>query len=115
MDTQLHIAASPEKVAHDFCEFFAESVKEKDKINVALSGGSTPKIVFDHLAKNYKTKIDWSKISFYWGDERCVPPDHNESNYKMAKERLFDKIDIPRENIHRIHGESDPDERIRSR
>ncbi len=73
--------------------------------SLALSGGNTPKRIFEKLT--YK-KISWNQIQFFWGDERCVPPDHSESNYKMAREHLFDRIKIQDHQIHRIKGENDP-------
>ena len=75
---------------------------------MALSGGSTPKLIFDVLAAEYGDKIDWSKIHFYWGDERSVPPTDEQSNYRMTEEHLFSKINVPKENIHRVLGENDP-------
>ena len=82
--------------------------RERDVFHVALSGGSTPKIVFYVLASDFADGIDWSKIHFYWGDERCVPPTDDQSNYKMTVEHLFSKIEVPEENIHRILGEAEP-------
>ncbi|NKI32637.1 6-phosphogluconolactonase [Croceivirga thetidis] len=96
------------EVAHKFSAYFKELVKGKEIFQVALSGGSTPKIVFDVLAADYGDKIDWSRIHFYWGDERCVPPSDDQSNYKMTVEHLFSKIDVPSKNIHRVLGEADP-------
>ncbi|MFA7418320.1 MAG: 6-phosphogluconolactonase [Melioribacteraceae bacterium] len=75
---------------------------------VALSGGSTPKAIFKYLAQYYKDKILWNKIKFFWGDERCVPADHPESNYLMTKENLFDKIEIHSINIFAIDGDNNP-------
>ena len=96
------------ELATEFCEFLEDLSFTGDDLHIALSGGSTPKIVFDVLAKDFKQRIDWSKIHLYWGDERCVPPDDSESNYKMTKEHLLDHIAIPEENIHRIEGEAIP-------
>ncbi|GMN09198.1 6-phosphogluconolactonase [Croceitalea sp. MTPC9] len=96
-----------QEVAQEFSSYFADLVKDKEAFHVALSGGSTPKIVFDVLALEYGTKIDWSKIHFYWGDERCVPPTDEQSNYRMTVDHLFSKIDVPKENIHRVLGEND--------
>lgn len=76
--------------------------------SIALSGGSTPRAIFNLIAENYKDKIDWSKILIFWGDERCVPPTDIESNYRMADETLFKKISLPAKNIYRIKGENDP-------
>jgi 6-phosphogluconolactonase len=77
--------------------------------HIALSGGSTPKFINIHLAENYKSAIDWKRIKIFWVDERCVPPDDDESNYKMSRETLISRIDIPAENIFRIFGENNPD------
>ncbi|MCW3789605.1 6-phosphogluconolactonase [Plebeiibacterium sediminum] len=77
----------------------------QERLNIALSGGSTPKAIFDELALNYKDKIDWNKIHLYWGDERCVPPSDSESNYKMTYDHLLSKVNFPEENIHRVKGE----------
>ncbi|HDP99346.1 MAG TPA: 6-phosphogluconolactonase, partial [bacterium] len=75
-----------------------------------LSGGSTPVRLFQQLASPaYRENIDWKNVHFFWGDERCVPPDHPDSNYGMTKKYLFDHISIPHENIHRINGENDPE------
>lgn len=95
------------EVAHEFSSYFADLVAEKKDFHLALSGGSTPKLIFDALASEYGDKIDWSKIHFYWGDERCVPPTDEQSNYKMTEEHLFSKINVPKENIHRVLGEND--------
>jgi len=65
-------------------------------------------VVYEELAARYRERIPWSLVHLYWGDERCVPPDHPESNYRMCKAHLLDRIDIPPENIHRIRGESAP-------
>jgi 6-phosphogluconolactonase len=80
----------------------------KNYFTVALSGGSTPKAIFKYLAENYKDKILWNKIKFFWGDERCVPVNHPDSNHLMTKENLFDKIEISAENIFPIDGDNNP-------
>jgi 6-phosphogluconolactonase len=80
----------------------------KDKFNLVLSGGSTPKYLFRYLSNYYHDKIQWNKINFFWSDERCVPPDSDESNYKMAFENLLSKVGIPQQNIFRIRGEDNP-------
>jgi 6-phosphogluconolactonase len=96
--------------AQAFADFLAEKVSLKETFHIALSGGSTPKILFELLADEYDEDIDWGKIHFWWGDERCVPPTDEESNYKMTKERLFDAVDIHEFNIHRVIGENDPEQ-----
>lgn len=92
-----------------FTEYFIKLTNQKrGDFSVALSGGSTPKVWFDHLAKNQKEDIPWERIHLYWGDERCVPPDDLESNYGMTREYLLNKISIPEQNIHRVEGEMNP-------
>ena len=105
---EIKIYKSKEEVAEQFSQYFYDFTKDKGEISVALSGGSTPKIVFEELASNYKEHANWDNIHFYWGDERCVPPTDEQSNYRMTKEYLLDHIDIPEGNIHRIKGENDP-------
>lgn len=105
---QTRIYHTKQEVAERFSIFFQELASSKKTFHIALSGGSTPKIVFDYLAENFSATIDWSKVNFYWGDERCVSPTDNESNYKMTLEHLLSKIPIPAGNIFRILGENDP-------
>ncbi len=116
MSIETKTLADPSSVAAAFAADFAAWVETQgqDKITVALSGGSTPKMLFELWASEYADKIDWSRIHFFWGDERCVDPDDSESNYGVAKTLFFDKIQIAEDNVHRVHGESDPDdERLR--
>ena len=106
----IKIFDTPEILANFFAEeLLMFSKLPAEKITVALSGGSTPKTLFEILAKDYKTKIDWKKFHLYWGDERCVPPDDQESNFGMTKKYLLDLIEIPEKNIHRIQGEENPE------
>ncbi|MCG3728835.1 6-phosphogluconolactonase [Vibrio cincinnatiensis] len=78
-------------------------------VHISLSGGSTPKMLFQLLASPpYATAIQWQNLHFWWGDERCVAPDDDESNYGEANALLFSQIDIPSDNIHRILGENEP-------
>ena len=85
-----------------------KSTSSKGSFNVALSGGNTPQLLFNELRSNYGDRIDWSKLHFYWGDERCVSPDNIESNYGNAKRMLLDNLKVSANNIHRIKGEDDP-------
>ena len=104
------------KTPHDLAEAFAgELIKEiskaagkKNTFTIALSGGSTPRILYSVLAEKYGQSADWSFVHFFWGDERCVPPDDPESNFGMANSAFLRRIDIPVMNIHRIRGEEDP-------
>lgn len=76
--------------------------------NLALSGGETAKQMFTLWVDEYKTKIDWMTLRFFWVDERCVPSTHAESNYGHANRLLFKPLHIPDSHIHRIKGESEP-------
>lgn len=95
-------------VAAAFAKHLSEEIAISDKLNIAISGGSTPRLLFSLLSENYNEKIDWSKVHIYWVDERCVPPVDDQSNYKMTSSHLLDAIPIPQENVHRIYGEDDP-------
>ena len=107
MKPDVHVFPSVREMACRLAQELEKMAKERT-IAVALSGGDTPKPFLAFLAQEYARKIDWPNIHFYWADERCVPASHPESNYGMAKERLFDRIPIPVCNIHRIVGENDP-------
>lgn len=113
MDNQIKIFRSPnelaKKFAQEFIKMINKSAKHKEPFTVALSGGSTPKILFSVLADISLKSVSWEYIHFFWGDERCVPPDNNESNYGMTMRTFLDKIEIPSSNIHRIKGEDDPE------
>jgi 6-phosphogluconolactonase len=85
------------------------AIAARGRCLLALAGGSTPKPLYELLASPpYAAQIDWSRAHLFWGDERCVPPDHAESNYRMTREALIDRVPIPSENVHRIRGEADP-------
>jgi 6-phosphogluconolactonase len=89
-------------------------IKDLDRIEpdhyytIALSGGSPLESVFRYLAENYAERISWEKLLVFWGDEGCVPPEHEESNYRMAFESLLQNVPIPDANVFRIKGEDDP-------
>ncbi|KJD31228.1 6-phosphogluconolactonase [Tamlana nanhaiensis] len=101
------------EVSKYFALYLKELIKTNEKVTIALSGGSTPKVIFDYIAENFND-LDWSKVLLYWGDERCVPPTDSESNYKMTVDHLISKIDIPEANIFRVLGEDTPaDEAVR--
>lgn len=107
---KINIYNTKQGVAVNFSMYLSNLINEKKNLHIALSGGSTPKIVFNELVANFLDIIDWSGVHLYWGDERCVLPTNNESNYKMTVAHLISKIDIPEENIHRILGENNPQE-----
>lgn len=86
-----------------------ESANKKETFTIALSGGSTPELLFSLLSENYAKSVPWQYVHIFWGDERCVPPDNAESNFGMTMRKLLSKIEIPFLNIHRIKGEDDPE------
>ncbi len=94
-----------ERAADLFIQSAAQSVQARGYFSVALSGGSTPRALYERLAE---AEISWQNIHLFWGDERCVLPDHPDSNYRMTAESLLSRITIPPENIHRIQGELPP-------
>ncbi|MBO0860416.1 MAG: 6-phosphogluconolactonase [Chloracidobacterium sp.] len=104
------------ELAHEAARRFAELAetftRDAGRFTVALSGGSTPKAMFKILAENpFAETIPWHSIYFFWGDERCVPPDHADSNYRTADATLLSKVPIPRENIFRIPAEDEDHDR----
>jgi 6-phosphogluconolactonase len=95
--------------AERFVRLTREAIASRGRCLVALSGGSTPKPLYELLATPpYAAQLDWPRLHLFWGDERCVPPDHPDSNYRMTREALLDRVPIPSENVHRIRGEDDP-------
>jgi len=96
------IFADPKELARGAAEFFVAQLAE----TVALSGGSTPKLMFQILAQQFRDDVPWEGIQFFWSDERHVPPDHPESNYRMANEALLSHVAVSANNIHRIHSEN---------
>ena len=111
------VAATAEDVAQLSAQLFADSViaavQARGVARIAISGGSTPKAVFELLANptaQFLTTIPWAKLQLFWVDERCVPPDNHESNFLMTKTAMLDEVPLPPENIHRMEGELDPEE-----
>lgn len=102
-----------EAAAEQFVRIGNQVLQERDRFAVALSGGSTPKRLFQLLTKPpYRDKLDWSKVVFLWGDERPVPPDHPDSNYRMACEALLEPLGIKSEQICRIPAELENPESV---
>jgi len=96
--------------AEQFIQLAHRSVEMSGRFAVALSGGSTPKNLYSLLASpGYKERVPWKNVHLFWGDERCVPPDHPESNFRLVQEALLSKLDIPPENVHRMAGEKKPE------
>jgi len=110
--SDVHISANAEELARFAAEQFVrlaiEAQRERGLFTVALAGGSTPKTLYVLLAseqESYRAQLDFGMIHFFWGDERHVPPDHPDSNYRMASEAMLSKVPVPLENVHRIKSE----------
>ncbi len=111
---ELRVAADPAALAVQAAEEFLrrarQAVEARGTFRVALSGGSTPLALFRQLALSAADPtIPWASIDWFWGDERCVPPDHPESNFRAADEELLARLDVPVDRVHRIRGELAPE------
>jgi len=98
--------------AQHFVDGAQAAVAARGRARVAISGGSTPKATFALLAdaaQPYRAQMPWEKLEIYWVDERCVPPDHPDSNYRMTRETLLDKVPVPPSQVFRIEGELEPE------
>ena len=113
VDRIIKIFPTPLELAEAFALDLINHIRETEKshkpVTIAISGGSTPVMLFSVLAGKFATPVFWKDVHFFWVDERCVPPDDPDSNYGMSCRYLLDKIDIPDTNIHRIRGEEDPE------
>jgi 6-phosphogluconolactonase len=102
----------PARAAARIALELTKALHERGRASLALAGGTTPKATYEALAG---LPLDWSSVDVFFGDERCVPADHEDSNYRMAKAALFDRISIPPGRIHRMPGElADRDAAARS-
>jgi 6-phosphogluconolactonase len=101
--------ALAESLAGDIINLINKNEDPKIPFTIALSGGNTPKLLFSVLGDQFAGSANWSKVHFFWVDERCVPPDNSESNFGMTHKAFLSRIEIPQNNIHRIRGEKDPD------
>src|SRR5919107_5599898 len=94
--------------AETFARLSREAVESRGAFSVALSGGTTPRRVYELLASDeFRERVPWPSVHVFFGDERMVPPDHAESNYRMASEALLSRVPVPTENVHRIDGVGD--------
>jgi 6-phosphogluconolactonase len=100
--------ALAQNAALRFVESAAAAVAARGHFTVALSGGATPAGLYRLLtASPYRERVDWGRTMVFFGDERCVPPDHPDSNYRMVRETLLDHVPLPPDNVHRVPGERD--------
>ena len=112
MNSVIHVAENAKELsrlaAEEFVRLAVKAVSESGMFTVSLAGGSTPRSLYSLLSnsdKPFRTQLSWDRIFFFWGDERHVPPDHPDSNYRMAHEALLSRVPIPAENIYRIKSE----------
>ena len=97
------------RAAELFVALAEKAVSARGRFAVALSGGSTPNGLYALLAGSpFRQRVPWSRVHLFWGDERCVPPDHPQSNYRMVEQALLAKIPMPAENVHRMPAEKEP-------
>jgi len=95
-----------EAAAQEFVRCTREAIAARGRFAVALSGGSTPKRLYQLLTgEPFRGQVDWGRVEIFWGDERSVPPDDSQSNYRMAREAMLTKLPIPDDHIHRIEAE----------
>ena len=112
---QLHIAANTSELSIQAADFIVAHInatlQKQPKFTIALSGGSTPKALHELLASNaYKNSVNWSRVHVFWGDERFVPHDHPDSNYRMTHEVMLTKAPIATENIHPVPTDGTPEQ-----
>ncbi len=110
------ISSTPDEVAKAAAQLFTttaiKAAEARGLARIAISGGTTPEAMFALLAdltQPFVKRVPWDKLELYWVDERCVPPDHADSNYRMTKEALLSKVPLPAERIYRMEGELDPE------
>jgi 6-phosphogluconolactonase len=111
--TRVSVVPDPDTLSEEAARRFAtqarEAVGTHGRFSVALSGGSTPQGLYHRLSQPaYRDQIPWDGVHLFWGDERCVPPDHPESNYRLARDTLIAHVPIPPDQVHRMPGEEEP-------
>ncbi len=104
-------SALAEQAAERFVAAATEALSESGTFRIALSGGATPRQLYAQLAAEpFASRVDWGRVQVFWGDERCVPPDHPDSNYRLAQDLLLSRMPIRPEHVYRMRGEAtDPD------
>jgi 6-phosphogluconolactonase len=96
------------RAAEEIAHVAGEAICMHGEFNLCLTGGTTPERTYDLLATRFELSVDWKEVQFYWGDERCVPPDDPASNYSMANRTILSKLKVKPDQIHRMRGEDKP-------
>jgi 6-phosphogluconolactonase len=109
------VLPTPDAVARATADLVVETARrtldEAETFTLCLAGGSTPRATYELLAGDeYRKRVEWGRVEIFFGDERCVPPDDVDSNYRMAREALLDHVGVPGDNIYRMRGELNPNE-----
>lgn len=109
---RVEVLPDPQALAQHVAEWMtATALATSGAFRVSLSGGSTPKALYGLLASDaFRGRFPWQRVSWYWGDERFVPYDHPESNYRMTREAMLSKVPVPPDNIHPVPADGTPDE-----
>src|SRR5262245_53096304 len=113
--TAIRVLPDPQALAEAAARLCVEhaqaAIDARGRVAIALSGGSTPREMHRRLAKPpLRDQDDWGQVHIFFGDERCVPPDDVDSNFRMAEETLLNRVPIPKAQIHRMRGELPPEE-----
>lgn len=109
----LQIFAEPDALAAALADAFVDdarnAIEQRGAFFVALAGGTTPKNAYHLLAQEpRRSEVDWNNVFVYFGDERSVPPESDQSNYKMAADAFLRDVNVPADHVHRMRGEADP-------
>jgi 6-phosphogluconolactonase len=103
----VRVLTDPIAVAAAAAQWVSELSARSNPFRIAMSGGSTPQFLYEALASSaFRSGIDWSRWHVYFSDERAVPPDHRDSNYRLVHDALLSKVPIPPEHVHRMEGDS---------
>ncbi len=112
MQGEVHIFEQPAQLHHAAAERLLdlgrEAIKQRGAFHLVLSGGSTPAGLYQLIGEQHRQDLDWSRVHIYFGDERCVPADHEMSNYRMARELMLSRLPIPSVQVHAISGDLPP-------
>jgi 6-phosphogluconolactonase len=107
--TYPNLSALSRAAAEYICEIAQGAVKERGVFTLVLSGGTTPRLLYEELTKEpFASRVDWQHTHLFWGDERCVPSDNPDSNFSLAFQTLISRVDVPPANIHRIPASTGP-------